>query len=302
MARARRPAATAGPVAFVLSGGGSLGAVQVGQLRALAERGISADLIVGASVGSVNGVHAAAEPGLVGVDDLERLWLETTSSQAFPPAPLDALLAVVGLRNALTTSDPLRRRLEGVLGSRRLEQLPVPAHCVTTDVLNGRTVVLSRGSAVDAVMASSAIPGVYPPVTVGRHTLMDGGFSENTPVGEAIARAARRIYVLPTGFACSVTDPPRSALGMVVHALSVLAEQRLINELGQYQEQADITVLPPPCPMAVFPLDFSHTATLIATGHRLAARALDGAGPGVSPAAVLAMRHRHRRPLGQRSA
>ena len=277
--------------AFVLSGGASLGAVQVGMLQALAERGIQPDLYAGSSVGALNACYAASNPGVEGVEKLAGLWRSIRGWQVFPPVPLEGLLGLVGLRNALVSSDPLRSLLRQELGSARLERLHTPALCIATGVLGGRAVVLSEGSAADAAAASSAIPGVYPPVTIDGHVLMDGGVSDNTPIDVAIRHGAGTVYVLPTGFACALTSPPGSALGMALHALTVLVEQRLINDLELYEQSAEIVVLPPPCPLTVVPVDFSHTDELIRQGYELAKRRLSRRTPARHQADALRRRH-----------
>lgn len=277
--------------AFVLSGGASLGAVQVGMLKALAERDIQPDLYVGSSVGALNSCFASLHPGGDGVEKLAGLWRSIRGWQVFPPLPLEAMLGLVGLRNALVSSDPLRALIRDRVGDTRLEDLPTPTLCIATSVLSGRTAELSEGSAADAAAASSAIPGIYPPVSIDGVPLMDGGVSDNTPLDVAVRLGARTVYVLPTGFACAIASPPSGALGMAIHALSVLVEQRLINDVRRYEPDIELVVLPPPCPLTVVPVDFSHTEELIAAGYELAKRRLSRRTPVRHQADALERRH-----------
>ena len=116
-------------------------------------------------------------------------------------------------------------------------------------------------------MASAAIPGVFPPVELGGRKLIDGGVSNNTPIADAIELGAERVYVLPTGNACDLQVAPRGAMGMLVHAMSLLIMRRLIVEIELLRDRAELIVLPPPCPLGVSPIDFSQADELIRRGY-----------------------------------
>ncbi len=178
------------PTAFVLSGGGSLGAVQVGMLRALADHDLRPDLLVGASAGALNAAFVAGR-GVTpaALDELAGIWCSLRRQDVFPFAPHRQLLALAGARPSLCAPDGLRRLITRHVGYDRLEDAAVPVHVVTTDVLSGTEVVLSRGDPVTAVMASAAIPGVFPTVTVDGRALFDGGVADNTPIRTLIERA-----------------------------------------------------------------------------------------------------------------
>src|SRR3954467_2672679 len=220
------------PVAFVLSGGASLGAIQVGMLRALYERGIKPDLIVATSVGAINGAFIADRPQTVDTaDELAAIWRQGGRAQVFPLTPLRGLLGFLGSRPHLVPDSGLRRLLAKHVERKGLEELPIALHVVAVDVRSGEELLLSGGPVVDAVMASAAIPAVLPPVDWGDRELMDGGVANNTPISHAIELGAREIYVLPTGRACALEEPPGSALGMALHALSLLTHSRLIADI-----------------------------------------------------------------------
>jgi NTE family protein len=163
---------------------------------------------------------------------------------------------------------------------------------VTTEIVTGLEVVLSSGDAVDAVAASAAIPGVFPAVTIAGQQLVDGGVANNTPISHAIDAGATRIYVLPTGYACSLHDAPRGALGMALQSITLLVQQRLAADVARYQDTVDLRVLAPLCPLTVSPLDFSHTAELIERAHGSAANWLDNDRRRPDQAATLSP-HRH---------
>lgn len=195
--------------AFVLSGGASLGAIQVGMLAALAENAIAPDLIVGTSVGAINGGWIASRPDPVGIEELARLWRSLSRQEVFPTRPLLGLLGFLGRRPNLVPASGIRRLLTDHLQFTRLEDAPIALHVVATDVLSGHDVLLSSGDAVAAICASSAIPAVLPPVRIAGRELMDGGVVNNTPISHAIALGADIVYVLPTGYACDLAAAPR---------------------------------------------------------------------------------------------
>jgi len=266
-----------GPVAFVLSGGASLGAVQVGMLRALYERGIVPDLLVATSVGAVNAAFIASRPPEVATaDELADVWCAIRRSDVFPAHPIAGLLGFLGQRNSLVPNSGLRNLLERHVQIRRLEGAPVPLHVVAAEILSGRERRLSYGDAISAVLASAAVPAVLPPVRWGDEELIDGGISNNTPISHALELGAEQVYILSTGYACQLKVPPRGALGMLLHALTLLIQQRLVRDVESFKGRARLVVLPPPCPLDVSPADFSRAAYLIERSLIEARRFLSG--------------------------
>ncbi len=176
----------------------------------------------------------------------------------------------------------------------RLPAHPHPRlHVVTTDVASGTEVLLSAGEAVDAVVASAAIPAVFPSVRIDGRDLVDGGIADNAAVSQAVALGADIVYVLPTGYACALSEPPRNPLASALHALTLLIEQRLILEVGNYAEHADIRVIPPLCPMSVPSTDFRYGQVLITQARTASERWLDQGGPQrAHPERFLSL-HRH---------
>ena len=196
-------------VAFVLSGGASLGAIQVGMLRALYERGIRPDLIVGTSAGALNGAFIASRPQTVATaDELADVWRSLSRGQVFPLNPLTGLLGFLGARDHLVPAAGLKRLIRRHTEVELIEEMPIPLHVVAVDVLTGEELRLSHGPLLDAVLGSAAIPGVLAPIEWDNRTLMDGGVANNTPISHAVALGAQRIYVLPAGHACAVDESP----------------------------------------------------------------------------------------------
>ncbi len=249
--------------AIVLAGGGSLGAIEVGMLKALTAHGVRADLVVGASVGAINGACFAGSPDMAGVRLLERLWRALRQEQVFRFSRLGSLLDLASRRNYLVSPEPLRNLLERCLPFKRLEDAAIPCHVVATDILAGTEVVLSSGPAVEALLASASIPPVFPPVRIGERFLVDGGLANHTPVSTAVALGAMRVIVLPTGFGCAVERPPHGAVTMALHALSLLIARQLVLDIERFHDAVELVVLPPLCPVTIFPYDFAHTGELI---------------------------------------
>jgi NTE family protein len=146
----------------------------------------------------------------------------------------------------------------------RLENARIPLHVIATDVLTGAERRLSQGPAEDAIIASAAIPGVFSPIDWEGRPLMDGGVSNNAPISDAIELGAEEVCVLPTGYACALTEPLRGALAMLLHAMSLLINRRLLRDVELLADRARLIVLPPPCPQGVQPIDFGRAGELIA--------------------------------------
>lgn len=278
--------------AFVLSGGASLGAIQVGMLRALYERGAAPDMLVGTSAGALNAAYVASRPQSVATADaLAEVWRGIRRGQVFPLNPVTGLLGFLGSRDHLVPDSGLRRLIERHVEVERLEQMPLPLHVVAVDVVSGEELRLSAGPASDAILASAAIPAVMRPVRWGDRSLMDGGVANNTPISHAVELGATEIYVLPTGHACALQEPPGSALGMALHALSLLTQRRLIDDIEKHRATTRLIVLPPPCPLGITPIDFGHASLLIERAYEDACAFLDGGGAEQAP--IHMRMHRH---------
>ena len=252
---------TRGKTAFVLTGGGSLGAVQVGMLRALLASGVQPDFVVGASVGAINASYFACLPNTEGIANLEKIWAGLRRSDIFP----FTLASVIGLlRNpgSLVDSRGLRRVIEANLPCAKLQDTKIPLTIMATD-LRGIGVGLSTGPAVEAILASSAIPGIFPPVQIGGELLMDGAVAANTPVRLAAQLGASRIIILPTGYACALKEPPRTPVGKALHAVTLMIAWQLMHELESIPAEIQVHLAPTLCPLAVSPFDFSSARELI---------------------------------------
>lgn len=283
-------------VAFVLSGGASLGAIEAGMLRALYEHEIAPELIIGTSAGAVNGAYIASRPPTVQTaEGLAAVWRSTSTLDVFPPNPVTAILGLIGERDHLVSNSGIKKRLEAHAQFTRLEDAPISFHVIATDVLTGEERRLDKGDAETAVLASAAIPGVFPSIEFDDRDLVDGGVADNTPISQAFELGATTIYVLPTGAPCALPKPPKGAIGMLVHALALLINQRLARDIERFGDRAKLIVLPPPCPQTVQALDFGHAEQLIEQGYELARQVLDEPAPeALTPRALERLRpHAH---------
>ncbi|TYL90765.1 patatin-like phospholipase family protein [Bradyrhizobium rifense] len=251
-------------------------------MHALAKHGVVADLVVGSSVGAINGAYYAGDPSLKGVLGLEAIWRSLKRHDVFP-VTWRTLLGFMWRRDFLIPHDGIRKLIEDHLPYRNLQEAQLPLHIVTTDFVSGESVVLSDGPAVEAILASTAIPGAFTPVHYRNLFLADGAISSNTPVRIAVKMGAKRLIVLPAGHACAVASPPVGAVANALHALTLLTARQLMAELEALAPDIEYVVVPPLCPMVGSPYDFSRTGEHIdraieATGEWLAQGGLERHG------------------------
>jgi NTE family protein len=257
-------------------------------LRALYERDITPDLLVGTSAGALNAAFIASRPQTAATaDELAGVWRALHRDDVFP---IDARTMLGGLtnhRDHLVSDRGLRRLAGRHLQVELLEDTAIPLHLVAFDVLSGEEVRLSSGPAMDAVLAAAAIPGVLPAVHFGARLLVDGGIVDNTPISHAVELGAERIYVLATtdALARSMPAPPRGALDAALHAFIVLVGARLEADLARYATEAELIVLPAANHHHVQPTDFTHASRLIGEALAAARVTLD-AMPSAVPVAA----------------
>jgi len=249
--------------AFVFSGGGSLGAIQVGMLKAIMAAGISPDFLAGASVGAINAAFFASDPSNQGVIKLEDIWRNIKRRDVFEVSPLAGAFSFLSWRNHICSDKPLKRLISNHLDFVRLEETRIPCHIVATDLFDGVDVSISKGPALEALLASSAIPGVFAPVKIGHHHLIDGGVTNNTPISVAVAQGAKRVIVFSTGISCGLKTLPKSILEIALQTLNMAISHRLMADMIKYAPSTEIIVLPTLCPLDVSIFNFSRTAELI---------------------------------------
>lgn len=271
--------ARAGATAFVFAGGGSHGAVQVGMLREILARGERADFVVGASAGAINAAWFSRDPTVAGAAELETLWRAVRRADIMP-LRLRSIWNLVSRADSIFDGKALRALFERRLGAYDFAQARAPLHIVATDAGTGREVVLSRGGVVDALMASTAIPAVFPSVFLEGRELVDGGVANNTPLSTAVRLGATRVVVLPTGYACALARRPRSVASHAMNALNHLIARQLAVDISHYCGQAEIVVAPSLCPLEISSFDYSRCDELIDRSAELTRTWLEDGGLG----------------------
>jgi NTE family protein len=237
------PAGPADQVAFVLGGGGVLGATQVGMLRALLEAGIRPDVILGTSVGAVNGAVIAADPSEDGVAGLADLWRSMTDTGVFSDTVLARATTLAKHRTHLYSPAPFRRQLQAHLPE-TFEELRVPFQCVAASIEQAGAHWFSSGSLTEAVLASCAVPGLLPPVEIGGEHFLDGGLVHSIPVGRALALGATEIYILHVGRIEQPLEPPRSLWDVCLVSFELARRHRFIEEMAGLPASVRAHVLP----------------------------------------------------------
>lgn len=265
-----------GYTAFVLSGGGARGALQVGALRALLEAGERPDVVVGTSIGAWNGAVLASDPTLCGVETMERAWrsahpirvlLGMEPRAGSPAQALAAMRALTAVRRlaagqpSLYSDTGMQQLLGKLVGASTFEELAVPLRVIAADITHGKRVVFDSGHVAPAVLASSAIPGIFPPVRIGDAVYVDGGAVENCGLELALSLGARRIFALDVGYDASPTamqtwsgavaagdERPQARIRRLrmtaPHALASVLD-RTTQVMSRYQLDHDLARLPP---------------------------------------------------------
>jgi NTE family protein len=233
-------------------------------LHALYERGVVPDLLVATSVGALNAAFVASRPQTVTTArELGRVWRDLEREDIFPVSMSSLIGGFCGPRNHLVPDRGLRRLVRRHVELEDLAGAAVPLHLVAFDLLAGRELLLSEGSAVDAVVAAASIPGIFPPVEIGDRCLIDGGVANNTPISHAVELGAERIFVLPTRDPGSLPERPQSALDTALHGLDLLLEGRLQADIARYSRDVELVVLPAANRGGVQPTSFDHADRLI---------------------------------------
>jgi NTE family protein len=230
--------------AFVLGGGGRLGAAEVGMLAALTDAGIAPDLVLGTSIGAINGVAIADDPSVEGVARLRALWSDVERSGMFGGGVVDRVRHIAATRTSLHSNEPLRRLLDRVFGGRRIEDLPVRFQCVAACIETAEATWFDSGPVTDRVLASCAVPGLLPPVEVDGLHYLDGGVVDSIPVRRAIELGAERIFVLQVGRIEEPLRVPRRPHEVALVAFEIARRHSFATAMASRPEGVEVHVLP----------------------------------------------------------
>ena len=235
--------------AFVLGGGGVLGAVEVGMLRALFERGIVPDLVLGTSVGALNGAMVAREPGVAVVEKLTAMWQGAgqggpQSQQVYGDSPLRTVRRAVSTGTHLWSAKPLQQALVEEFGDLTFEDLPVRFQVCAASIERAAEHWFDSGPLVDAVVASAAVPGLLPPAKVGDEHYLDGGIVNSIPLARAVRLGADRVFVLQVGRIDRPLTVPRRPWEVARVSFEIARRHRFIRELEELPDDVEAYVLP----------------------------------------------------------
>lgn len=257
-----RPGQRGTTTAFVFSGGGAYGAMQVGQIRALFEAGITPDFCVGTSIGAINGAAIASDPTIGGIDRLEEVWRSLRTEDIFPGSSWRRAFHAVRRGDHLYENHGLRRIID-LLAARTFEDLQLPLKVVAAHLRTGTETVFSTGPIAPALLASASLPAVFPPVVIDGEAYTDGGVVNNAPISVAIAAGATRVIVITCGRTNQLDREVRRPLDVMVQAFAHARAHRIDHDLDRYARLAKIEVIPVADPPTYRYDDFSHTAALI---------------------------------------
>jgi NTE family protein len=271
-------------VAFVLPGGGSAGAVQVGVLRSLLEAGVYPDVMVGCSVGALNSACLASCPTLQQVGRMEEMWARIATADVFGSGWHRAALRLAMRRDHVCSPAPLRALIRSACPVQDLSELLVPVHVATTDFDHGVARWWTSGPAEDILYASACLPGLFPPAILDGVRHVDGGVLEPVPVMRAVDLDATRVYVIG-----EVTDPHdlplcgRTALEVLLRSFAISRYGRLPHAASLARPGQEVIEVPGASTAGIAMTDFSHTSWLMSESRatsraflrqsRLAARA-----------------------------
>ncbi len=230
--------------AFVLGGGGVLGAHEVGMLRALSERGIAPDVVLGTSVGAINGALFAGDPTTAGVEHLTDLWCETNLADVSVGTVFRRVSTLARTRTHLQSLSEVRQRLVEVLPVQRVEDLRVRFQCVAASIERAAEHWFDSGPLAEVVLASCSVPGILPPVKIGEEHFIDGGIVNSIPVSRGVALGAKRIYVLQVGRLEQPLKPARWPWEVGLIAFEVARRHRFAHDLTSLPEHVELHVLP----------------------------------------------------------
>jgi NTE family protein len=229
--------------AFVLGGGGLLGAHEVGMLRALAEADIRPDLVVGTSIGALNGVFVAADPDGAATR-LGRMWQGEQLRLVFSENLWGRAARLVRSGTHLHSLEPLGRTLEDALPGKEFSDLALPFQCVAASIETASARWFASGPLVPAILASCAVPGLLPPVEIDDQHYFDGGLVDSIPVGRAVALGATTVYVLQVGRIESQLQVPTRPWEVGLVAFEIARRHRFHEEMAMLPEAVRVHVLP----------------------------------------------------------
>ncbi len=277
--RGRMP--SEGLTAFILSGGGNRGAVQVGMLSALVERDIQADFILGTSVGALNGVSFAIHPSRATLARLTTVWLSTSRDALFPPARFGTTWRYAQKRPYVYPNTAIEKFIRDNVPIADLSETALPMEMVATNAATGEPLRISTGDPVKALLATSALPGALPQVEMDGNFYIDGGISDDIPLLRAAALGATTVYVLLCGAMNRAGNSRSRPIEAILESFALAKLARLRADIAALEGKVKVVVLESRAAQSVAWLDFSRSEYLIEAGFRETAKQLAALPAGV---------------------
>ncbi|WP_061960504.1 patatin-like phospholipase family protein [Demequina flava] len=232
-------------VGFVLGGGGVRGAVEVGMLRALFEAGVTPDLVVGTSIGAINGAAVAHKPSMDVIEQLETAWKSKTASTIYGEPFTKQLTRLARSRTHLNSHVPLKKLIESVLDDvRTFEDLEIPLAVCAASIERTAETWFDSGPLMNAVIASASVPAALPPTLIDGEHYVDGGVVNSIPLGEAIKRGANTVYVLQVGRIDEPLSVPTNPADVGKVTFEISRRHRFVREMSEVPEGVTVHVLP----------------------------------------------------------
>ena len=258
------------PIAFVFSGGAGLGAIQVGMLQALATVKLQPDIVVGTSAGALNGAMVAQQGLDRAVETLTALWKSFTREDIFPGGRLAQARQLLATRNSLFPNNQLSELMCRMMDVSDIEELQLPFGALATELDTFHGALFTSGDLRLALLASAAIPGVFPPVEINGKMYVDGALTAHVPLRAAMAMGAASLVVLDAGDICHHRRTPRHVADMFLATMQVAMRQRVQVEAPVVAQQLPVLYLPTPCPISTSTLDFSESERLMREAAQMA--------------------------------
>lgn len=277
--------------AFVLSGAGARGPLEIGALAALLEAGVQPDFLVGTSAGAVNGCFVAGHGyTFATLNRLVKVWGSIDGQDVYPGNLISAGWRVTRGRDSLYHSDGLRKLITENLppGVTTFGELKMPLYTTSVDLRSGRLFVFGEdGSApiVDAVLASASIPIVHPPVEFHGLQLVDGGVVANVAASFAMDKGATEIYAINAGYGGAPLDAVHGVVDIAQRTLQTMLNQSLLRDLDRAARDPAVTLHH--IHLTAFGdvgfTDFGRAAEMARAGHQAAKAYLDAPQPLKAP-------------------
>jgi NTE family protein len=265
--------------ALVLSGGGPLGALQVGAIKAIFEHGVRPDLVTGTSVGAMNAAYIATNPTMNGIDRMELVWRNLAEDDLFPGGRFRASWARMFVKgNRVFENTGLEHLITSTLGAdARIEDAQLPLAIVCTDLETGAEKIFTQGELLRPLLASAAMPGVFPPVEIDGRLYTDGGVANNVPIAPAVDRGATTLWVVDSTSHTNQRRPLQRPMDFFFHAFTLARGQRLGADLKLFSDKVNI-ILVPTAPLRLFVpfASMEHTDQLIDSSYKHTKRFLAG--------------------------